>query len=369
MPTQQFETTQAALRDAISAVAPIVERRNTIPILGSFLIENGYIRATNLDIEVRASFGMSGKIKKPFAVECGQIARITPHIEADETITISEGDGMASIGFNGSKYGVIQYQGSDFPDFDFGDFGEGDSTGNAGILAAIKRILFAVSNEETRYYLNGVCFSTFQGVPCVVSTNGHMAAIAEIPFLPTNADKQIVPIGLLKYLVSRRTEPDRISFIAEPKGRIKVDFPGLQVKGKLIDGTYPDYSRIVPKNATPRMTFDRARLLTILKRMAAFANTGLYGGRAVKLKFKDDGTVALTLRHPSSGDANESFAACGVDEKSYGYEVAFNAQYLIKILSAFTADTVSLAQDDASSPALFTAENDGLRVVAMPMRA
>lgn len=368
---QQFETTATALRNAVNAVKPIVERRNTIPILGSILIESGYVRSTNLDMEVRAAFGMADKVKKPFAVDCHQLARLAPHIDDDETITVTDGENLASITFNGSEYRLVQYNGSDFPDFDDLDYGAGEATGNAGILAAMRQVRFAVSNEETRYYLNGICLSTYLGKPCVVATDGHRAAIAEIPFLPSGANNSIVPRDLVDYLLSRKAEPERIALVEVQgkAGRIKVDFPGLSVKGKLIDGTYPDFTRVVPKDAKPVMTFDRAKMLKTLRRMMAFAaQRGMYG-RPVKMTFATDRSgVDLEIRDADDGKGREVFSACAIEPQFGGFAVGFNAQYLIDVLSAFTGETISMREDDAVSPAVFTSLDDALTVVLMPMQ-
>jgi len=133
-----FETSQPAFMAAISAVAPIVERRNTIPILGSVLIGDKSIRGTNLDIEVEASLGMAGRVKTPFAVDLSGLARLARHIPADETITVTEGKTATTLGFNGSLYRCIEFPGSDFPEFKGGEFlPEGnEATHNAGLIDA-----------------------------------------------------------------------------------------------------------------------------------------------------------------------------------------------------------------------------------------
>lgn len=361
-----FQTTQTALHSALSAVTTIVERRNTIPILGAVRFADGKITGTNLDIEVTATLGLSGAMESPFTVENRQLARLVRHIPQDDEITVSsDGKIGAKLTFNGSAYSIIGYPATDFPDFKTADFGPDQSIHNAGIIAAMKRVRFAVSNEETRYYLNGVYFGSYNDTPVIVATDGHRLAMQTIAFAPDALAGLIMPRGLVDYLISRKIEPNSVAGAQAEKGApsVRLDYDGLTVKGRTVDGTFPDFTRVIPKAPTKRATFDRLKLLTVLRRIMVMSNERR---RTVKLSF---GASALTLSvsNPDWGNGFETFTGF-TGHFEGGYDVGFNARYLIDALSNFTADEVLLAQDDAGSPAVLSAENDTLLTVLMPMR-
>ena len=367
MKMQSFKTTQAALLSTLSAVTAIVERRNTIPILGALRFADGKITGTNLDREVTASLGLSGKIDEPFSVAAGQLERLVRHIPKDDEITVStEGVyGGAQFAFNGNAYSIIGYPAADFPEFKAADFGPQQSIHNAGIIAAMKRVRFAISNEETRYYLNGVYFGNYNGAPVIVATDGHRLAMQTIAILPDALTGLIVPHGLVDYLVSRKVEPNFVAGAISTSGApsVRFDYDGLTVKARTIDGTFPDFTRVIPKAPTKRATFDRQKLLTALKRIAAMIGRDM---AFVKLSFGQS-LLTLSIKNPNWGNGSENLTSF-TKHFAGGYEVGFNARYLIEALACFTGSDVTLSQDDAGSPATITAEGDSLLVVLMPMR-
>ena len=362
-----FTTTQSALHSALSAVTAIVERRNTIPILGVVRFADGKITGTNLDMEVTTALGMYGKMDEPFSVAAGQLERLVRHIPKDDEITISTEAtfGGAQIAFNGNAYSIIGYPAAEFPEFKVADFGPAQSIHNAGIIAAMKRVRFAISNEGTRYYLNGVYFGKYNGAPVIVATDGHRLAMQTITFAPDALDGLIVPHGLVNYLISRKAEPNFVAGTSPGNGTpcVRFDYDGLTVKARTIDGTFPDFTRVIPKTPTKRATFDRRELLIALKRIAAMLGKD---GKYVKLSFGSS-SLTLSIKNPDWGNGSEKFTKF-TKHFDGAYDVGFNASYLIEALSGFTGNDVTLSQDDKASPATITAEDDGLLVVLMPMR-
>lgn len=362
-----FTTTQSALHSALSAVTAIVERRNTIPILGAIRFADGKITGTNLDMEVTATLGMSGVMEAPFTVEANQLARLVRHIPKDDEITITTESvyGGAQIAFNGNTYSIIGYPAADFPEFKAADFGPAQSPHNAGIIAAMKRVRFAISNEKIRYYLNGVYFGKYNDAPVIVATDGHRLAIHTIAFAPDALDGLIVPHGLVDYLISRKVEPNFVAGAIPGNGapRVRFDYDGLTVKALTIDGTFPDFTRVIQKTPTKRATFDRRELLIALRRIVAMLGKD---GKSVKLSFGAS-SLTLSIKNPDWGNGSENFTKF-VRHFDGAYDVGFNASYLIDALASFTGNDVTLSQDDKASPATITAEDDGLLVVLMPMR-
>ena len=245
------------------------------------------------------------------------------------------------------------------------DFGEPNNTGNAGIIAAMKRISFAMSNEETRYYLNGIYFGEHNGAPVVVATDGHRLAMTILPATPDALRGILLPSELIKYLISRKVEPSGVASRAAEKGApfVRFDYPGLTVKAKTIDGTYPQFGRVIPKSPIKRATINRLKMIKVLTRIQTLQERK---GRAVKLEFTDS-SIVISVTNPDFGTGSETFTAF-TRHFAGPHSAGFNCQYLIEALSAFTANLVEYAQDDRQSPASFTAADDGLTVVLMPMR-
>lgn len=359
-----LETTASNIRSALGLLSGIVERRNTIPVLGTVKIADGKIVATNLDMEATVCIPTLGKMKGAAAIDYARLSSLAGHIQPDENVTIQVDDGLASIGFNGSRYTAPSISASDFPEFDDVS-GERSDIGNAGLVAAIRRVRFAILTEETRYYLNGVALiENADGEAFAVATDGHRLAIQPISFMPSAGKGQIIPRGLITYLCGRKVEPKAVTF-SGGKPRVQFDFDGLVVKGKLIDGTYPDIWRAVPKEPVHYLSADRAKMLTVLKRIAAFVGAGGNDWRGVKLT--GDGEKLTLTAERSAESASETIPA----QCSEPFAAGYNIRYLVDAVSALTGETVSLASEKgqiAGAPATITSNDDDLRVVLMPMR-
>ncbi|QPC87401.1 DNA polymerase III subunit beta [Mesorhizobium sp. NBSH29] len=358
-----LETTAGNLQSAFRAIAGVAEPRNTIPVLGCARIGGGKIAVTNLDIHASVKLPTAGKMKGSTAVDVRQLSNLAKHIDADETVTIGEAEGLASVKFNGSAYSLVSLPATDFPDApEMPDGSPHTETGNAGLAAAVGRVMFAASTEATRYSLNGFSFRTFDGVQHVVATNGHRLAVEALPFIIDGAEGKIVHRKMAHLLVARKQEPKAVTF---GDRLARFEFDGLEFISKLIGGTYPDIERVVPKEARPVFSLDRVAALKILRRVAAFA---INSGRAVKISKGDDGDLELSARSRGEFSCTEKLPGTILDQNFSG--VGYNFNYLIDSLSMFTGETVtfSTTSEIAATPALMTCEADTLRIVQMPMR-
>lgn len=362
----RLETSAGQLRAALNAMRGIVQKRNIIPVLGAVRFEGGRISGTDLDKEATVTLPTIGQAEGAAAIDYFGLAALARHVDDGETLTISESDGLATIAFNGSEYRMASYPVASYPELT-GPCGKLSRTGNAGLVAAMKRVRFAISTEETRYHLNGVAIlEDAAGAALMVATDGHRLATMPLPAAPDGSNGCIIPVGVVQYLVRMGQEPSACRFDAEHR-RASFDLAGGSLRAKLIDGKYPDIFRVVPSDPTERFAVDRVAALRVLKRLRSFA---VYRRYPVKLEGTSDG-LRLTL---VSGERHASevigWAGRWTDGALEAFECGYNIDFLISAFSALSGETVTFSCSDAiaAAPALLTSDDDALRVVQMPMR-
>lgn len=364
--TMNVETTASNLNSALRLMSGLIERRNTIPVLGAVKIGGGKVVGTNLDMEVQVQLPQSGEGAGECAIDYAPLATLSKHIPADEWVKVSEADSIASVTFNGSDYRIPSYPAVDFPEFGQVD-GPRTLTDNAGLVSAMRRVSFAVSTEETRYYLNGVAIvKAPDGATLAVATNGHLLALAPFAVEIDGSLGAIIHKQTVAYLCARKGEPKAVTFQQETKPRAKFEYDGLVLSAKLIDGTFPDIFRVIPKDAKPVFAVDTSAILPPLKRMAAFMRGS---HNAMKVSVSADG-IELSARLHGIDGGKEKVA--GELLHSAPVEVVYNINYLIEILSKFSGGRVTFSATDpamvAGHPCAIECENDDLRCVLMPMR-
>lgn len=357
----EMTTSTSALRDIYKTLNGVVEQRNTIPILSAVHVNGDAFTVTDLDFEVQVKGGIAQSAKKPFAIEYGAIKRILPHVESDN-VSVQIDDGIASLNFYGSQYSAASYDANDFPFLDFGK-AKKSRIGNAGIIEAIKAVRFAVSDEETRYYLNGICFTENADEQAgIVATNGHILAFKPIAFMPENAKNKIMHYKAIDYLISQNARPDTCQFMDL---KCRFTYPGVVFTSKLIDGTFPDWRRVVPTDAIDYFKIDRKQLVATLKRIKAFATKKW----KVTVKLEQlDGELILSGGQYENKFREKLPAQFQTDELP---EIGLNSQYLLQICQAFSgsdAITLSWEKGSNSSPLNVRSDNSDLHVTVMPMR-
>jgi DNA polymerase-3 subunit beta len=356
-----IETTAFNLKSALSALSGAVERRNTIPVLGTVKVSDGKLSATNLDMEVAVVIQTIGKAEGAAAIDFFRLSALAKHIPADETVSISEDDHLAAVKFNGSEYRLPSCPASNYPEF--GQVaGERTIADNIGIVAALRRVRFAISTEEVRYYLNGVALVEKDGIAYAAATDGRRLSILALPVMPAGAAGSIIHRETVNYLCARKGEPKAVTFQTD-KPRALFEYDGLTLSAKLIDGKFPEIWRVIPQNTVPHLTCNRERLLVVLRRIAAFVPDQ---GRVVKITGSDGGVLSLSAR---TGVTSADEHIVGVE--CLPFEAGYNVRYLIEALTALNGETVTLAAQVgqiSGSPATLTSDGDDLKIVIMPMR-
>jgi DNA polymerase-3 subunit beta len=362
------------LLKSLNHVHRVVERRNTIPILSNILLradgQNLDMKATDLDLEVTEA--------TPANVEQGGATTVPAHLLYDIVRKLSDGsevllatssDGSSMAVQSGrSKFSLQCLPESDFPDLTAGTFTHSFKLKAADLKMLIDRTQFAISTEETRYYLNGIFLHTIESDGDLklraVATDGHRLARADVK-APSGSEVMpgiIIPrktVGELQKLVDN---PDAVVTVEVSDAKIRLSIGSIVMTSKLIDGTFPDYQRVIPTGNDKEMRVDCTTFAQAVDRVSTISSER---GRAVKLALSD-GQLLLTVNNPDSGSATEEVAV-GYDTDSM--EIGFNAKYLLDITAQLSGDQAIFLLADAGSPTLIrdTAGDDALYVL-MPMR-
>jgi DNA polymerase-3 subunit beta len=365
---------RAALLKAVAQAQSVVERRNTIPILANVLIEaegdTVTFRATDLDIEVvdkaAAKVDRAGATTVP-AVTLHEIIRKLPD---GALVSLSEesGSGKLVVQAGRSKFALATLPREDFPVMTTTEYSSNFAAPAPLLRRLFDKSKFAISNEETRYYLNGVYMHVATGeggqVLRCVATDGHRLARIDAA-LPEGAETMpgvIVPkktVGELRKLLDDDETEIAVS-VSETKVRFAT--PDITLTSKVIDGTFPDYTRVIPQANARRLEVDAAEFARAVDRVATVSSER---SRAVKMSLDDDRLV-LSVNAPDSGAAEEELAVAYGDEH---LEIGFNAKYLLEIASQVDRENAVFLFNSAGDPTLMREGNDASAVyVVMPMR-
>jgi DNA polymerase III subunit beta len=365
---------RAELLKSLGHVHRVVERRNTIPILGNVLMRAEKsalnLKATDLDLEVietiAAEVSPGGSTTVP-AHMFYEIVRKLP--EGSQVVLEASGDRAAMAIRAGRSRFTLQT----LPESDFPDLAAGDMTHKFKIAATeLKRLLdkthFAISTEETRYYLNGIYLhiagSGKNATLRAVATDGHRLAQAELA-VPSGAN------GIPGVIVPRKTVNEVQRLVEGSDAEIAVEVSSAKIRftlgdvvltSKLIDGTFPDYGRVIPSGNDKLLTIDKKDFEAAVDRVSTVSSER---GRAVKLSLTG-GRLVLSVTNPDSGSATEEIE---VDYDGDPIDIGFNSRYLLDIAAQLDGEVAVLKLADPGSPTLIEDKDaKGALYVLMPMR-
>ena len=362
------------LLNALSHVQNIVERRNTIPILSNVLLEaeDGALTLTATDLDIEAVDSSAAKISKKGAITAPagilfDVVRKLPNGADVELEFESDGNRLA-IRSGKSNFSLPTLPASDFQTMSSDDGANRFEIDAAELRRLIDKTRFAISTEETRYYLNGIYLHVADGdkgkVLRSVATDGHRLALAEIeaPKGSEGLAGVIVPrkaVGEVRRLIDTVDDPVSIE-VSDAKIVFKAGRAVLT--SKLIDGTFPDYLRVIPSGNEKRLLVDSKMFGEAVDRVATVSAER---SRSVKMSL-DTGKLTLAVNHTETGQGNEELSADYDDE---AMEIGFNAKYLMDVASQIEADEAVFMLHDSASPALvLDPKDDAARYVLMPLR-
>lgn len=369
---------RAALLKALGHVHRVVERRTTIPILSNVLLraegDGLRLKATDLDIEVtetvKADVAQAGAITVPAHV-IYDIVRKLPE-GAQVSLERSGETGQMQVRSGRSRFTLQALPETDFPDIAAGDLDVNFAIGASDLKRLIDKTQFAISTEETRYYLNGIYLHTIESEGEMrlraVATDGHRLARIELP-APDGA------AGMPGIIVPRKAVAEIQKLVADEAGeavrvalssaKIRFSFGqdgGVVLTSKLIDGTFPDYQRVIPAGNDKMLTIERKDFQDAVDRVSTISSER---GRAVKLAI-GEGKMTLSVNNPDSGNAVEEL---DVDYDAAPLDIGFNARYLLDITGQLDSDTALFKLADPGSPTIIQdREGAATLYVLMPMR-
>ncbi|PHQ95932.1 MAG: DNA polymerase III subunit beta [Marinosulfonomonas sp.] len=365
---------RAALLKAVSQAQSVVERRNTIPILANVLIEaegdSVSFRATDLDIEVVDK--VTGQVERAGsttvnAVMLHEIVRKLPDGSL-VTLTDDGASGRLSVEAGRSKFSLATLPREDFPVMTTTEYDTNFSAAAPVLRRLFDKSKFAISTEETRYYLNGVYMHIAAGengpVLRCVATDGHRLARIDAP-LPDSAEGMagvIVPRKTVAELRKLLDDDDITVAVSVSETKVRFATPEITLTSKVIDGTFPDYTRVIPQGNTRRMEVDAAEFARAVDRVATVSSER---SRAVKLSLDEDRLV-LSVNAPDSGAAEEELSVAYSDE---ALEIGFNAKYLLEIAGQVDRENAVFLFNSSGDPTLMReGDDDSALYVVMPMR-
>ncbi|WP_295647233.1 DNA polymerase III subunit beta [uncultured Methylibium sp.] len=364
-----LKSPQEKFLGALQAVAGIVERRHTLPVLANVLMRKtgNDIEFTTSDLEIqvrtRASFdGDGGNFSS--TVGARKLIDILRTLPADQNVTLSSNQSKLVLAGGKSRFTLQTLPAEDFPLVqEAADFGPAFSVPQKSLKALIAQVHFAMAVHDIRYYLNGILFVAEGKSLTLVATDGHRLALAQAT-LDVEMPKQEVILPRKTVLELQRLLKDEDTAIEMrfAGNQAKFAFSGMEFVTKLVEGKFPDYNRVIPKNHKNHVTLGRAPLLASLQRAAILTSEKFKG---VRLNF-EPGVLRIASSNAEQEEAKEELE---IDYGGDAIEIGFNVTYLMDALANMDQEMVTLSLQDANSSALVTVpEQAGFKYVVMPMR-
>lgn len=367
-----LKATQDKLLSALQAVSGIVERRHTLPILANVLLrkQGGRIEFTTSDLEIQVrTHGEFDGDASDFATSIGarKLIDILRTLPADQNVSLSANQNKVTLQGGKSRFTLQTLPAEDFPLVqEASDFGPSFAVPQKTLKSLISQVHFAMAVHDIRYYLNGILFVAEGKQLTLVATDGHRLALASAT-LEVEMPRQEV-------ILPRKTVLELQRLLSDTEGAIEMSFAGNQARfrfgdavplefvTKLVEGKFPDYNRVIPKNHRNAITLGRQTLLTSLQRAAILTSEKFKG---VRMNV-EPGVMRIASNNTEQEEAREEIE---IDYGGDAIEIGFNVSYLMDVLANLSSEMVKVELQDANSSALITnPDNAGFKYVVMPMR-
>lgn len=370
----QITIERSALLKALAHVTGVVERRSTIPILSNVLLraEGAELTLTATDLDIEVVEHIPAMVTQPGgttlqAVILHDIVRKLPD-GAQLELSRTGDDSQMNVVSGKARFALQALAPDDFPSVDAGEMTHSFELEAKALKRLIEKTQFAISTEETRFYLNGIYLHAAEGkdgpVLRSVATDGHRLAQVEMP-LPEGAagiPGVIVPRKTVTELRKLCEDGDMKMKIELSESKIRLSTDGLKLTSKLIDASFPDYDRVIPKDNDKLMSVSNTEFAAAVDRVSTLSTDK---GRAVKLIISKD-QLTLSVTNPDSGSAEEQIA---VQYDNDPLEIGFNARYLLDISSQVESDVMNFLMSDPGAPTMVRDGSDETALyVLMPMR-
>lgn len=364
-----LKATQEKLLSVLQSVAGIVEKRHTLPILANVLVRktggNVQFTTSDLEIQIRTSSDLDGDAGNyTTTVGARKLIDILRTMPADQTVSLESSQNKLILKGGKSRFTLQTLPAEDFPLVqEAPSFGPKFNVPQKTLKDLLNQVSFAMAVHDIRYYLNGILFVAEGKSLSLVATDGHRLAFASAQ-LDVDVPRQEV-------ILPRKTVLELQRLLSDAEGAIemqfannqaKFSFGGMEFVTKLVEGKFPDYNRVIPKNHKNSVTLGRSPLLSSLQRTAILTSEKFKG---VRLNI-EPGTLRVAS---NNAEQEEAVDELDIDYGGDAIEIGFNVTYLIDALANMDQDMVKIELADSNSSALITIpENASFKYVVMPMR-
>jgi len=364
-----LKATQDKVLSVFQSVSGIVERRHTLPVLANVMLRKtgGALQLTtsDLEIQIRTTADLDGDAGS-FTTTVGarKLIDILRTMPADQTVSLESSQNKLILKGGKSKFTLQTLPAEDFPLVqEAANFGPKFSVPQKTLKELLSQVSFSMAVHDIRYYLNGILFVAEGKQLSLVATDGHRLAFSSAT-LDVEVPKQEV-------ILPRKTVLEMQRLLSDAEGAIemqfaanqaKFSFGGMEFVTKLVEGKFPDYNRVIPKNHKNAITLGRQPLLASLQRTAILTSDKFKG---VRLNI-DPGTLRVAS---NNAEQEEAVDELDIDYNGDSIEIGFNVTYLIDVLTNMEQDMVKVELSDSNSSALITIpDNNSFKYVVMPMR-
>jgi DNA polymerase-3 subunit beta len=365
----RFEISREALLKPLQLVSGVVEKRQALPVLSNVLFvaeqEKLLLTGTDLEVELCASIKLQeGSEPGAITVPGKKLMDICKSLPEQSLLEIKVKDAKVEVKSGRSRFVLSSLPASDFPNIK--DLGEATQVilKQADLRKAIDRTSFAMAQQDVRYYLNGMLIEIKDQSFRTVSTDGHRLATCVV-------DARESTTAPIQIIVPRKAILEMSKLVLDPDAEVVLDISNNHMRvtagdyvftSKLVDGKFPDYERVIPRNGTRVLLGNRQELKQVFYRTAILSNEKY---RRVRL-FMEGNSLQVIANNPEQEQAEETL---GVDYQAEPMEVSFNVSYLQDVLSVLESQDVKVTMSDSLSPALVQAGDTGEALyVVMPMR-
>ena len=364
-----LKATQDKVLSVMQSVAGIVERRHTLPILANVLIRKTgsalQLTTSDLEIQIRTTAELDGDTGN-FTTTVGarKLIDILRTMPSDQTVSLESSQSKLILKGGKSRFTLQSLPAEDFPLVqEAANFGPAFNVPQKTLKELLHQVSFAMAVHDIRYYLNGILFVAEGKQLSLVATDGHRLAFASAT-LDVEVPRQEVILPRKTVLELQRLLSDKEGAIDMQfaNNQAKFTFDGMEFVTKLVEGKFPDYNRVIPKNHKNTITMGRTALLATLQRTAILTSEKFKG---VRLNL-EPGVLRVAS---SNAEQEEAVDELEIDYNGDAIEIGFNVTYLIDALTNMDQDMVQVDLADSNSSALITIpDNTSFKYVVMPMR-
>ncbi len=364
------------LLTGLQRVQGIVEKRNTMPVLSNILLETKQdgieLVATDLEIGVRGHYKADVQQAGSVSLSARKLYELLKEVADGEITLVTQENNWVQIQAGRSQFKIVGIAASEFPALPTIEREGRVAIPGSGLASLIRKTLFAVGDNDARYILNGLLISLHSSEKKVtmklVGTDGHRLAVAESDLTQsagTDLPKEI------KAIIPRKAAQEIRRLLEEEEGEPLLGFTknlvtfqksGLFLTSRVMEGTYPNYQQVIPKESAKKAAIERTALESALRRVAVLSKDKT---NAVKVILQN-GSITLHTSNPDVGEATEDLPA---QYRGESLTTGFNARYLLDALAVMDGDSVNLEISSPLSPCVLRSEGDpGFLCVVMPMK-